>query len=135
MLGLPVKRRRALLSNYTVEADVRVIERRRQMGDVGVTNQTYSLVLFGNRQRLEMWSWQENTQRVLSQCEQPDREMAGRNSSQTMGSWCAPSVTPLSSLARARPKREPVLRPNLSCILPTRGCQGDVPKRGPYHSA
>jgi hypothetical protein len=31
-----------------------------------VTAQTYSLVLFGNRQRIEMWSWQENTNRVVS---------------------------------------------------------------------
>lgn len=53
-------------SNYTVEADVRAIEKRRQLGDVGITAQTYSLVLFGNRQRVEMWSWQENTHRVVS---------------------------------------------------------------------
>ena len=51
-------------SNYTVEADVRAIERRRQMGDVGITAQTYSLVLFGNSQKLELWSWQENTKRA-----------------------------------------------------------------------
>ena len=53
-------------SNYTVEADVRATEKRRQLGDVGITAQTYSLVLFGNRQRVEMWSWQENTHRVVS---------------------------------------------------------------------
>jgi outer membrane protein assembly factor BamB len=52
------------MSNYTVEADVRALERRRQLGDVGITAQTYSLVLFGNSQRLELWSWQPNTSRT-----------------------------------------------------------------------
>ncbi len=51
-------------SNYTVEADVRAIEKRRQMGDVGITAQTYSLVLFGNSQKMELWSWQENVKRA-----------------------------------------------------------------------
>jgi hypothetical protein len=51
-------------SNYTVEADVRATERRRQMGDAGITAQTYSLVLFGNAQKLELWSWQPNTART-----------------------------------------------------------------------
>jgi outer membrane protein assembly factor BamB len=51
-------------SNYTVECDVRAIEKRRQLGDVGIMAQTYSLVLFGNNQRLEMWPWQENTKRI-----------------------------------------------------------------------
>ncbi len=37
-------------SNYTIEADVRASERRRQMGDVGVIAQRYVLVLFGNSQ-------------------------------------------------------------------------------------
>ncbi len=53
-------------SNYTIEADIRAPEKRRQMGDAGIIGQTYSLVLFGNRQRLEMWPWQENTHRVIS---------------------------------------------------------------------
>ena len=35
-------------SNYTFEADVRVATRRRQMGDIGITAQRYSLVLYGN---------------------------------------------------------------------------------------
>lgn len=46
------------LSNYTVEADVRATERRRQMGDAGIVAQRYQLVLFGNSQRLELTSWQ-----------------------------------------------------------------------------
>jgi outer membrane protein assembly factor BamB len=45
-------------SNYTVEADVRGLEMRRQRGDVGLINQRYVLVLFGNTQRLELHPWQ-----------------------------------------------------------------------------
>jgi outer membrane protein assembly factor BamB len=43
---------------YTIEADVRGTESRRQRGDAGVINQRYSLVLFGNSQRLELQPWQ-----------------------------------------------------------------------------
>jgi hypothetical protein len=46
------------LSNYTVEADVRALERRRQLADVGVFGQQYSLILFGNSQRIELHPWQ-----------------------------------------------------------------------------
>jgi outer membrane protein assembly factor BamB len=49
------------LHDYTVEADVRVIERRRQLGDVGVFAQQYGLVLFGNSQRVELHPWQPAT--------------------------------------------------------------------------
>ncbi len=45
-------------SNYTVEADVRGTEMRRQRGDVGLINQRYALVLFGNAQHLEIHPWQ-----------------------------------------------------------------------------
>jgi outer membrane protein assembly factor BamB len=51
-------------SNYTVEADVRATEKRRQMGDAGVVAQRYSLILFGNSQRLELQSWQIETKRT-----------------------------------------------------------------------
>jgi len=50
-------------SNYTIEADVRAPEKRRQMGDAGVTAQRYTLVLFGNNQQLELYSWQPETKR------------------------------------------------------------------------
>ena len=40
-------------SNYTIEADVRVTTRRRQMADIGITAQRYSLVLYGNSQTAE----------------------------------------------------------------------------------
>ena len=53
------------LRNYTIEADVRSMERRRQMGDVGVVAQRYELVLFGNHQRLELQPWQPETERTV----------------------------------------------------------------------
>jgi hypothetical protein len=46
------------LTAYTIEADVRGREQRRQRGDVGVINQRYALVLFGNGQKLELQPWQ-----------------------------------------------------------------------------
>jgi outer membrane protein assembly factor BamB len=45
-------------SNYTVEADVRGLEMRRQRGDIGLINQRYVIVLFGNSQHLELHPWQ-----------------------------------------------------------------------------
>lgn len=53
------------LSNYTVEADVRATEKRRQMGDAGVVAQRYQLTLFGNSQRLELTSWQIEPMRTI----------------------------------------------------------------------
>ena len=53
-------------SNYTFEADVRATERRRQMGDVGITAQRYSLILYGNSQRLKLESWEPETARTVS---------------------------------------------------------------------
>ena len=77
-------------SDYTVEADVRGIEMRRQRGDVGLINQRYVLVLFGNGQKLELHPWQaadEMTVRVpfawdvehLVPHEAARREPAGRH--------------------------------------------------------
>ncbi|MFN3326313.1 MAG: PQQ-binding-like beta-propeller repeat protein [Bryobacteraceae bacterium] len=54
------------LSNYTVEADVRATQRRRQMGDAGVVAQRYQLTLFGNHQRLELQPWQPETERTVA---------------------------------------------------------------------
>jgi outer membrane protein assembly factor BamB len=51
--------------NYTIEADVRSMEKRRQMGDVGIVAQRYELVLFGNHQRLELQPWQPETARTV----------------------------------------------------------------------
>src|SRR5207253_1585352 len=53
-------------SNYTVEADIRINEKRRQLGDAGIVAQRYTLVAFGNNQRLEMNSWQPETARAVS---------------------------------------------------------------------
>src|SRR5207247_11072511 len=41
-------------SNYTFEADVRSNTRRRQMADIGITAQRYSLVLYCNSQELQL---------------------------------------------------------------------------------
>ncbi len=46
------------MAGYTVEADVRGREQRRQRGDVGLINERYGLVLFGNGQKLELHPWQ-----------------------------------------------------------------------------
>jgi outer membrane protein assembly factor BamB len=50
-------------SNYTFEADVRGTTRRRQMTDIGITAQRYSLVLYGNSQQLKIEPWEPETQR------------------------------------------------------------------------
>lgn len=54
------------MSNYTVEADVRAAEKRRQMGDAGVVAQRFQLTLFGNHQRIELQSWQPETARTAT---------------------------------------------------------------------
>ncbi|MQA30342.1 MAG: PQQ-binding-like beta-propeller repeat protein [Luteitalea sp.] len=53
-------------SNYTFEADVRAATRRRQTGDVGITAQRYSLVLYGNSQRLKIEAWEPETTRTVA---------------------------------------------------------------------
>jgi hypothetical protein len=53
-------------SDYTFEADVRAPMARRQMADVGVTVQTYSLVLYGTTQRLKLEPWEPETERTVS---------------------------------------------------------------------
>jgi len=52
--------------DYTIEADVRAIDRRRQMGDAGVVAQRYALTLYGNHQRLEIQPWQAEPKRTAS---------------------------------------------------------------------
>jgi outer membrane protein assembly factor BamB len=64
------KRTRSLIgpadwSNYTIEADVLAVEKRRQMGDAGVVAQRYTLALFGNNQRIELQSWQIEEKRTV----------------------------------------------------------------------
>jgi outer membrane protein assembly factor BamB len=53
-------------SNYTFEADVRAPTRRRQMGDIGITAQRYSLVLYGTTQKLKIESWEPETSRTVT---------------------------------------------------------------------
>jgi outer membrane protein assembly factor BamB len=53
-------------SDYTFEGDVRANTRRRQMGDVGITAQRYSLVLYGNAQRLKIEPWEPETARTVT---------------------------------------------------------------------
>jgi len=52
------------LSDYTIQSDVRALERRRQMGDIGIVAQRYELVLFGSHQRLELQPWQPEIERT-----------------------------------------------------------------------
>jgi outer membrane protein assembly factor BamB len=53
-------------SNYTIEADVRSNEKRRQMADIGITAQTYTLTLYGNDQKLKLESWEPEIHRTVS---------------------------------------------------------------------
>jgi outer membrane protein assembly factor BamB len=53
-------------ANYSFEADVRASTRRRQMGDVGITAQRYSLVLYGNSQKLKLEPWEPETARTVT---------------------------------------------------------------------
>ena len=54
------------LSNYTFEADVRSNTRRRQMADIGITAQRYSLVLYGNSEELKLEPWTPEVQRTVT---------------------------------------------------------------------
>jgi len=53
-------------SNYTFEGDVRVNMKRRQMGDIGLTAQRYTLALYGNEQKLKIEPWEPEIQRTVS---------------------------------------------------------------------
>jgi outer membrane protein assembly factor BamB len=52
--------------DYTTQADVRAIEKRRQMGDAGVVAQRYELAILGNSQKMELRSWQIEEKRSVS---------------------------------------------------------------------
>ena len=53
-------------ANYTVEADILAMQRRRQQGDAGVIAQRYVLTLYGNSQTLHLEPWQPETARTVS---------------------------------------------------------------------
>ena len=70
-LGTLFKRARVFFgpttwSDYTFQADVRATERRRQMADVGITAQRYSLVLYGTNQRLKLEPWEPEIERTVT---------------------------------------------------------------------
>ena len=50
--------------NYTMEAEIRMVERRRQMGDAGIVAQRYALMVFGSQGTLELQPWQPETERT-----------------------------------------------------------------------
>ncbi len=52
-------------SNYTIEADVRGTTKRRQMTDIGVTAQRYSLILYGNAQHVKIEPWEPEIHRSV----------------------------------------------------------------------
>jgi hypothetical protein len=53
-------------SNYTFEADVRATTRRRQMSDIGITAQRYTLALYGNAQQLKLEPWEPEVKRTVT---------------------------------------------------------------------
>ena len=53
-------------SNYTFQGDVRVNMKRRQMGDIGITAQRYTLALYGNEQKLKIEPWEPEVQRTAT---------------------------------------------------------------------
>ncbi|MGE0703727.1 MAG: PQQ-binding-like beta-propeller repeat protein [Vicinamibacterales bacterium] len=56
----------AEFSNYTVQADVQTPTRRRQQGDIGITAQRYSLILYGTSQRVKIEPWEPETARTVT---------------------------------------------------------------------
>jgi outer membrane protein assembly factor BamB len=52
-------------SDYTIEADVRAMEKRRQRGDVGIVAERYEMMLSGSHERIELQPWQPETQRTV----------------------------------------------------------------------
>ena len=52
-------------SDYTIEADVRAMEKRRQRGDVGIVAERYEMMLSGSHERIELQPWQPETERTV----------------------------------------------------------------------
>jgi outer membrane protein assembly factor BamB len=53
-------------SNYTFEADVRSRTQRRQMANIGITAQRYTLTLLGTSQRIKIEPWEPETARTVT---------------------------------------------------------------------
>lgn len=54
------------MANYTFEADMRLTERRRQMGMSGIVVQRYALMMMGTQGTLELQPWEPETKRTIS---------------------------------------------------------------------
>lgn len=54
------------ISNYTVQADFRAESKRRQMGDAGIVAQRFNLMVFGNAEKIELQTWQPETERTVT---------------------------------------------------------------------
>jgi outer membrane protein assembly factor BamB len=52
-------------SDYTIAADVRAPERRRQMANIGLTAQRYNLVLSGTSRQMKLEPWEPETTRSI----------------------------------------------------------------------
>jgi outer membrane protein assembly factor BamB len=51
--------------DYTVQIDFKTAIERRRMGDAGVIAQRFAMIAFGTHQRLEIQSWQPETERTV----------------------------------------------------------------------
>jgi outer membrane protein assembly factor BamB len=58
LIGLPA------MANYTIAADVRGTEARRQLPNIGLINSRYSLIIMGNEDRLKIASWISTPSRI-----------------------------------------------------------------------
>lgn len=54
------------LHDYTVQIDFKSAVQRRRFGDAGVIAQRYALIVFGTKQRIELQSWQPETERTIT---------------------------------------------------------------------
>lgn len=54
------------MANYTFEADLRLTERRRQMGMAGIVVQRYALMMMGTQGTLELQPWEPETKRTVA---------------------------------------------------------------------
>jgi hypothetical protein len=52
-------------SDYTIESDVRAVEKHRQRGDVGIVAERYEMMLSGAHERIELQPWQPETARTV----------------------------------------------------------------------
>ena len=75
--GRAVLRARPTLTTTPSRPTCCATEKRRQMGDVGIIAQRYTLVLFGNRQKLELHPWQAEPRAHRRACRSPGSPTPG----------------------------------------------------------